>query len=146
MSIYPEAKQEDTVDRTFDIPAFVAEYLRLEKDGAPEGYYPPKIVDGVEVSRKGEKLSRPHKISQALKKQHKTDAYNEAAKVVAEMKREVKEMSKISPANFSKESDYKAELDKVTKHLDSTAYYEAIKGANGVTSFAELKAACSQSE
>jgi len=146
MIIYPEAKQEDTVDRTFDIPAFVAEYLRLEKDGAPEGYYPPKIVNSVEVPRTGEKLSRPHKIAQALKKQGKTDAYNEAALVVAEMKREVKEMAKVSPANFSTESDYKTELDKVTEHLDSTAYYEAIKDANGATSFAELKAAYSQSE
>jgi hypothetical protein len=145
-TLYPEAKQEDTVDRTFDEAAFITEYQKLDKEGAPEGYYQDRIVLGQPVSRTGEKLSEPHKISIALMKQDKTDAYVPAAKIVAEMKRESKEMAKISPANYSKESDYIADLDKVKNRLDSNKYYNGLKAFHKATSFTDLKTACSQSE
>ena len=132
MSFYPEklavSKSEDAVNEVADAQAIIA----LMESGASEAY----ALKSMHL-KEGDKLA-PHEICSIVLAGRNCPA--EMAQLYQKVESEKITLSAVSPAKFSTQTAFVAELTEKAEFADPAVWLAKLKEVNSVTTWTDLKA------
>ncbi len=148
MSLYPKAPESGAVEEAVNEIRLKEIIVEIEEEGCTVAYAAKS-----KNLKEGDDLSRPHVTALAVKRYAEEelgldltvdslDLPQTVRRCYEEIHEEQKAMGAISPAGFSSKAKYLTALDKKATVLKSNDWYNGMLDWKKVTTWADLKAAC----